>query len=66
MCEACLEMELYFSYLSEVEAKKQLEKQAAQPWQCEVTVLPQDDAAAPAEETTQAKNKSRFTCDEPE
>ncbi len=68
MCDACLEMELYFSYLSEVEAKKQLEKQAAQPWQCEVTVLPQDDEAAPAVDAAaqSAINKSRFTCDEPE
>ena len=47
MCDACMEMELYFAYLSEVEAKKQLEKQASQPWQCEVTVLPQDDAQEP-------------------
>ena len=67
MCDACLEMELYFSYLSEVEAKKQLEKQAAQPWQCEVTVLPQEeDAATPANASAAAKPKSRFTCTEPE
>ena len=71
MCDACLEMELYFAYLSEVEAKKQLEQQKAQPWQCEVTVIPQDEAAAvapppafPAD--SKAKGPSRFQCDEPE
>ena len=71
MCDACLEMELYFAYLSEVEAKKQLEKQASQPWQCEVTVIPQDDAVTVAPPPafppkTPAEAKSRFKCDEPE
>ena len=72
MCDACLEMELYFAYLNEVEAKKQLEQQKAQPWQCEVTVIPQDvlsadRAAAPgAVPTAPAQDKSRFVCDEPE
>jgi hypothetical protein len=64
MCDACLEMELYFAYLNDLEAKKQLEKQASQPWQCEVTVLPQDDATAPS--AAAAPSKSRFQCDEPE
>ena len=71
MCDACMEMELYFAYLSEVEAKKQLERQASQSWQCEVTVIPQDEAATvvpppafPA--AAPAKGKSRFQCDEPE
>ena len=73
MCDACLEMELYFAYLSEVEAKKQLEQQKAQPWQCEVTVIPQDDAASvapppafPAASTPRAKDNSLFQCDAPE
>ena len=70
MCDACMEMELYFAYLSDVEAQKQLERQKSQPWQCEVTVIPQDDAAVvppPAFPAAEAvKGKSRFQCDEPE
>ncbi len=64
MCDACMEMELYFAYLSEVEAKKQLEAQAKLPWQCEVTVFPQAGEGAPA--TGPAKSNARFVCDEPE
>jgi len=63
MCDACLEMELYFAYLNEVEAKKQAAQQASQPWQCEVTVFPQDESAPAA---APAPGKSRFKCDEPE
>ena len=66
MCDACMEMELYFAYLSEVEAKKQLEQQAKLPWQCEVTVFPQAGEGAPAPAATPAKNDARFVCDEPE
>jgi hypothetical protein len=66
MCDACMEMELYFAYLSEVEAKKQLEQQAAQPWQCEVTVFPAAGEGAPAPVAAPAKDASRFVCDEPE
>jgi hypothetical protein len=66
MCEACLEMDLYFAYLSEVEAKKQLERQAAQPWQCEVTVIPQDEAPAAPSNQKPASGKASFVCDEPE
>ena len=69
MCDACLEMELYFAYLSEVEAKKQLEQQKAQPWQCEVTIIPQGDekAAAPSGKPAATPDvKSGFACDEPE
>ena len=65
MCMACQEMELYYAYLDAVEEAKR----KAQPWQCEVTVIPQDDAA-PAEPTTAAKPatavKSGFACDAPE
>jgi hypothetical protein len=58
-------MELYFAYLNDVEAQKQLEQQKPQPWQCEVTVMPQDEtSAAPASAPT--KDISRFVCDEPE
>ena len=67
MCDACMEMELYFAYLNDVEAKKQLERQASQPWQCEVTVFPQSETAAvPATPATPTKAKSAFVCDEPE
>jgi len=65
MCDACLEMELYFAYLNEVEAQKQLEKQKSQPWQCEVTVIPQDDAKAAPTTAQEPVKKSRFVC-EPE
>jgi hypothetical protein len=61
MCEACLDMELYFAYLDDVEQKKKAEQAAAQPWQCEVTIIPQPDDVAPA-----PKPNSRFVCDEPE
>jgi len=67
MCDACMEMELYYAYLNEVEARKQLEQQVSQPWQCEVTVFPQAEAGtAPAASTVPAQAKSRFVCDEPE
>jgi hypothetical protein len=67
MCDACMEMELYFAYQSEVEARKAAERQAAQPWQCEVTVFPQD-AAVPAstDSIATAQAKSKFVCDVPE
>ena len=39
MCMACEEMELYYAYLDAVEEAKR----KAQPWQCEVTVIPQGD-----------------------
>ena len=60
MCDACLEMELYFAYLSEVEAQKQLEKQKSQPWQCQVMVIPQDDAKAAPTAAQAPANQSRF------
>jgi hypothetical protein len=65
MCQACEEMELYYAYLDAVEqAKRQV-----QPWECEVTIIPQGDAAAapPAAAAKPAKDiKSGFSCDEPE
>ncbi len=36
MCLACQEMELYYAYLDALEE----EKRKAQPWQCEVTLIP--------------------------
>ncbi len=65
MCEACLEMELYFAYLDDLEEKKKAEQATTQPWQCEVTIIPQPDDAAPAEGAARRPN-SRFVCDEPE
>ena len=66
MCEACFEMELYFAYLNEVEERKKAEQSAEMPWQCEVTVFAQAEAAtAPAVSAAPAQGKSRFVCDEP-
>jgi hypothetical protein len=63
---ACQEMEMFYAYLDELEEAKR----RAQPWQCEVTVIPQDGeasapaAAAPAKPAMGAK--PGFVCDEPE
>jgi hypothetical protein len=70
MCMACEEMQLFYAYLDQVEEAKR----KAQPWECEVTVIPQGDAApATAPATPQAASavpakdiKSGFSCDEPE
>jgi hypothetical protein len=76
MCQACEEMQLYYAYLDAVEEAKR----KAQPWQCEVTVIPQPDQAptavpaAPAASAQSANSgsansgsaKSGFSCDEPE
>jgi hypothetical protein len=48
---ACEEMQLFYAYLDSVEEAKR----KAQPWQCEVTVIPQPDEPAPA---------GRFACDD--
>lgn len=66
MCMACEEMQLFYAYLDAVEEAKR----KAQPWECEVTIIPQGDDAQP--EQPQAKpeaviaKKSGFSCDEPE
>ena len=68
MCLACQEMELYYAYLDALEE----EKRKAQPWQCEVTVIPQGDGSAPPAEAAPVQAtfvqaaKSGFSCDEPE
>lgn len=41
MCMACEEMQLYYAYLDAVEEAKR----KAQPWQCEVTLIPDGDEA---------------------
>ena len=70
MCMACEEMNLYYAYLDAVEEAKR----KAQPWECEVTVLPQVEgepevaAAAPAKPAAAkaVSAKPGFACDEPE
>ena len=65
MCMACEEMDLFYAYLDAVEEAKR----KAQPWQCEVTVIPQGDeapVAAPAAAKPANDIKSGFSCDEPE
>ena len=77
MCMACEEMQLFYAYLDAVEEAKR----KAQPWECEVTVLPQGDAPAadataastaqPVKAAKPAKKPatrpaSEFSCDEPE
>jgi hypothetical protein len=63
---ACEEMDLFYTYLDAVEEAKR----KAQPWQCEVTVIPQgDEAAAPTAPAAAAPiqaAKSGFSCDETE
>ena len=68
MCQACDEMQLYYAYLDAVEEAKR----KAQPWECEVTVIPQGDEPAPpakvvpVQATSVQAAKSSFSCDEPE
>jgi hypothetical protein len=73
---ACQEMELYYAYLDAVEEAKR----KAQPWQCEVTLMPENGeapkfaaeavetpvkAAKPAK-TVKPAGKPGFVCDDPE
>ena len=77
MCMACQEMELYYAYLDAVEEQKR----KAQPWQCEVTLIPDGDETPPAIAANPASvrapkplpkpspkpaAKSGFVCDDPE
>ena len=66
MCMACEEMQLFYAYLDAVEEAKR----KAQPWECEVTLIPQGDAAtaAPAAKPASAAKpaNSGFSCDETE
>jgi len=59
---ACEEMNLFYAYLDQVEE----EKRKAQPWQCEVTVIPQEGEAAVSAAPKPATAKSGFACDETE
>jgi hypothetical protein len=75
MCMACEEMQLFYAYLDAVEEAKR----KAQPWECEVTVIPPADQDQPADASAgpapatkaSAKSSSKpsaagFSCDEPE
>jgi hypothetical protein len=70
MCMACEEMQLFYAYLDAVEEAKR----KAQPWECEVTIIPQGDEAVaapatPAAQPAKAASKpasSGFSCDETE
>jgi hypothetical protein len=67
MCMACEEMQLFYAYLDQVEEAKR----KAQPWECEVTIIPQGAeasvAAAPAAAAKPSQAiKSGFSCDESE
>ena len=66
MCQACEEMQLFYAYLDAVEEAKR----KAQPWECEVTVIPQSDeptVADPAAKAAPVQSlKPGFACDEPE
>jgi hypothetical protein len=67
MCMACEEMDLFYRYLDAIEEAKR----RAQPWQCEVTVFPQNGEAGPAPPKVTAKaatkpDASAFKCDDPE
>ena len=55
MCMACEEMQLFYAYLDAVEEAKR----KAQPWQCEVTVIPQDD-----DKTAAPQAPGKFACDD--
>ena len=56
MCMACEEMQMFYAYLDAVEEAKR----KAQPWECEVTVIPPDDEKSGA--AVQAGGK--FACDD--
>ena len=63
MCMACDEMDLFYRYLEAYEE----EKRRNQPWQCEVTVLPQDGApAVPRAAAAPQQAASPVKCDEAE
>jgi hypothetical protein len=59
-------MQLFYAYLDAVEEAKR----KAQPWECEVTVIPPEGENTPAPvaevKAAPASTKSGFACDEPE
>jgi hypothetical protein len=65
---ACQEMELYYAYLDAIEE----ERRKSQPWQCEVTVFPQEPerqattTPVPPGPKPAAAAKPQFVCDDPE
>ena len=68
MCMACEEMDLFYAYLDAVEEAKR----KAQPWECQVTVIPQGDEPAPPPKVATVQSlpaqaaRSGFSCDETE
>jgi len=63
MCMACEEMDLFYAYLDAVEEAKR----KAQPWECQVTVIPQDgEPTPPAKAAPAVAAPSGFSCDETE
>jgi hypothetical protein len=63
MCMACEEMDLFYAYLDAVEEAKR----KAQPWECQVTVIPQgEEPALPAKTASVETAQSKFSCDETE
>ena len=67
MCMACEEMQLFYAYLDAIEE----DKRKAQPWQCEVTIIPRGDEAPTVAPTSSsqlspAAGQPGFVCDEPE
>ena len=60
---ACEEMDLFYAYLDAVEEAKR----KAQPWECQVTVIPQGgEPTPPATAASVPTAKSGFSCDETE
>jgi hypothetical protein len=57
MCMACEEMQLFYAYLDQVEEAKR----RAQPWECEVTIFPEN--GEPAVVTAPA-TAGGFACDD--
>ena len=48
---ACEEMDLFYAYLDAVEEAKR----KAQPWECEVTVIPQGDEPPPPRSRSESR-----------
>jgi hypothetical protein len=63
---ACQEMDLYYAYLDALEE----ERRKAQPWQCEVTIIPQEEGRsaqehAPKQASPGPDRQPQFVCDDP-
>jgi len=58
---ACEEMDLFYRYLDAIEEAKR----RAQPWQCEVTVFPQNGEAGPAPSQVAAELRAEPSANAP-